>query len=104
MEIVAVHLGVIDTKFSRLSGLMKKVSSAILLTPEQGAQASILTASLRSVEIYQDRTLPYYHNKHGWLALKDNDMALNEDVARSLFDQFDEICGTCTGYIFTSLG
>lgn len=93
MEVVTVHPGVINTEFSRLTGFAKKIAATLLLSAEQGAQASILAASAPSADIHQNLALPYYHNKEKWLVLRDDDVAMDEEASRKLFETCSEICG-----------
>lgn len=95
MEVVAVHPGVINSDFFKLGGLLKRIASAVLISAEQGAQASIMTASAPSAEIHQEQVLPYYHNKIGWVDLHHSDPAMDGTAAQKLFEKCDEICGIC---------
>lgn len=92
MEVACVHPGVINSEFSKMGTVLKWFAKALLIDTMQGAQPSILLASTKSEEMRQQWDLPYYHNKHGWVMLEDDDMAMKADVARNLFVKCDRIC------------
>lgn len=35
----------------------------------------------------------YFHNKHGWMDLAENDTAKDEKAAAALYDQCEALCG-----------
>jgi len=94
-EFVAVHPGVISTGLMGVEGgALKSVMNTILISPEQGAQASILAASAPSADIHQDDVLPYLHNKRGWVKLPTTDPAMDKEASVKLFEQCEELCTT----------
>lgn len=93
MEVVAVHPGVINSEFAKVNGVVKRIAASVLISVEQGAQASILSASAPSKDVHQEVALPYYHNKEGWIVLEEGDVAMDEAAAEELFEKCNEICG-----------
>lgn len=93
-EFVAVHPGVSSTDMMGADGPLKSAMNAILISPEQGAQASIVAASAPSAEIHQDDILPYLHNKLGWVKLAPTDTAMDKQASVKLFEQCEELCKT----------
>lgn len=94
MEVVCVHPGVVNSSFSKLRAMAKRIAGAILISPELGAQASILATTAPSADIHQNWVLPYYHNKQGWLNLPKDDLAMMSEEGKRLSIVCDEICGT----------
>lgn len=93
MEVACLHPGVINSQFSKLGAVMKWLAKALLIDTVQGAQPSILLASMDGKEMKQHWDLPYYHSKHGWVELEEDDAAMKADVARHLFAECDRISG-----------
>lgn len=92
MDVVVVHPGVIASNFMEMSSIGRWVSERLLISPQVGAQASVLAASASSMDLKQDLELPYYHNKFGWMELAESDPAMDAVAARKLFDLCDELC------------
>lgn len=93
LEIVCVHPGAVRTGLNKAEGIMKRIEGWVLIDAEQGAQASVLVASLPNEDIHQDWDVPYYHNKFGWMQLTEEDKAINEEEGKKLFELCDEVCG-----------
>lgn len=90
-EFVAVHPGVIATKFSNFQGIAKRLQEASFLNVAQGAQSSIYVASCPSDQLHQENAVPYFHNKNGWMSLRETDMAMNKAEAVKLFEACEKL-------------
>lgn len=89
---VAVHPGVIGTNLMRdAPAPVRAVMERVLLSPEQGAQASILAASCPEGELRQEWDVPYFHNKRGWVRLPEGDAAMDAEGAKKLYEQCEEL-------------
>ncbi|MEO1027793.1 MAG: SDR family NAD(P)-dependent oxidoreductase [Pseudomonadota bacterium] len=81
LTVIAVHPGVVATNLEGSSeGLTGAIKRAIMISPEQGAQSSLIAAT-------QD--LPsgsYFHNKYGQMQLPEHDPAMQDAKAREFWN------------------
>lgn len=89
--IEAVHPGVVSSGLMKTQGMSKWIMQKMLLSSKHGATA-IVNVICRGDDRRSVR-VPYFHNKHGWMNLKETDLAMDEEKARGLFKDCDEACG-----------
>lgn len=93
LQVICVHHGMVYSGPSKFERTKKKAAGRVMSAVDQGAEASVLAASLPGKEIHQDWDIPYYHNKFGWMQLTGGDKGISVEKGRKLFELCDEICG-----------
>lgn len=89
---VAVHPGVVATGLMREAPkIARMISGRVLLSAEEGAQATVLAASCPEKELKQQWALPYFHNKRGWVELPVDDVAMDSGAAERLYAKCEKI-------------
>lgn len=82
---VAVHPGVVasglDGPTTGLAGAFKRW---MMLSPELGAQASLIAATQAEVS-----TGSYFHNMHGWMRLPTNDPGRDQGGMQAFYEQLE---------------
>lgn len=82
---VAVHPGVVATGLEGpTTGLGGAFKRKLTLSPELGAQASLIAATQPEV-----RTNSYFHNAQGWMALPEDDAARNRSGMETFGDELE---------------
>jgi retinol dehydrogenase-12 len=88
LRVHAVHPGVIASELAASNaGLVGAIKRASLLSPEQGAQASLFCATQPDLE-----SGSYYHNVLGRVVLHPDDPATNEVESTALWDRLEGLC------------
>uniref|UniRef100_A0A7S0YN63 Protochlorophyllide reductase n=1 Tax=Hemiselmis tepida TaxID=464990 RepID=A0A7S0YN63_9CRYP len=91
-EMVTVHPGVIATEFVKAKGFARWLQEKIMIDCVLGAQPGIYAATCPGSDI-PDHPIPYFHNKHGWYALDEDDKAMDEGKAQALWEELNTLCG-----------
>lgn len=73
------------------SGLAKKIVGSLLITPQLGAQASLLAASVSSDVPHLSDPLPYFGNKRGWHVLDPSDAAMDTEAGKKLYEVCEKL-------------
>ena len=79
--VFAMHPGVVSTGLSGAEGFVAKLQDQFLLSPNRGAQMSLICAT--QPELTRGG---YYHNTQGLMALAPADPARNAEAAQELWD------------------
>jgi hypothetical protein len=94
-NVYIVHPGLVASRLvGRADGVLRRLNTRLLISPEEGAQTSLMCATQNNLSHGS-----YYHNLHGEVELDNADPALNDIAAAQLW----ESCMQLTGAAFTTV-
>ena len=88
LRVIAVHPGVVATALEGpTDGVAGRIKRAMMLSPELGAQASLIAVTQGQLE-----SGDYFHNKHGRMILSPEDAAKAKRSSEDFWHELEQIC------------
>ena len=88
LRVIAVHPGVVATALEGpTDGVTGSIKRAMMLSPELGAQASLIAVTQDQLE-----SGDYFHNKHGRITPSANDPAMAKRNSEDFWHELEQIC------------